>query len=593
MNKTLLIRDLTLRDGQQSMFATRMTQKQVDKLLSLYKDANFYAMEVWGGAVPDSVMRYLNEDPWARLSLIKEGLGSSSKLTALSRGRNLFGYNPYPEEVIEGFNRNAIKSGIDIMRIFDCLNDVENMRSTIKYVKDNGGLADCAICYTVDPKYSIIQKYKWLIKGKRLPSHVFTMDYFVKLAIDLEKMGADMLSIKDMAGLITPSKTGILVRELKNNVKIPIDFHTHCTPGFGLASTLSAIINGVDIVDTNIMTFAGGPAAPAFELIYIFCKKLGIKIEVNINAVVKIDNELRKIREELSSFDTTRRFPRKFDITKDSLPPKIDALFDKAIDYAKKNEEVNLLEVVHEIESWFNFDMPNDAVKMAEIPGGMYTNMLAQLKQLKLEHLLPKVLEMVPEVRIDAGCPPLVTPTSQIVGAQAVNCVIALNKGEDKYSNVSTQFHNLVKGWYGKTPIEIDPDFRMAICGHIESQDFDTSSYIKPTNPVVCYETDTRKLAENEQEMLLLELFPSVAMGYLRQKKENEMLQIRLEVEAEQQRILNEKRNKYNSLTPEQKRKRLEKGLAGYVDWGSIEDHPDIRKFEEELYKRNKPDSVD
>ncbi|MDD2563022.1 MAG: carboxylase [Salinivirgaceae bacterium] len=591
MSKMLYIRDLTLRDGQQSMFATRMTQDQVERLLPLYKDANFYAMEVWGGAVPDSVMRYLNEDPWDRLSLIKKGLGSTSKLTALSRGRNLFGYNPYPEDVIEGFNRNAITSGIDIMRIFDCLNDVDNMRTTIKYVKENGGLADCALCYTVDPKYSIIQKYRWLIRGKRLPSLVFSMNYFIELAKELEKMGADILTIKDMAGLITPIKAGTLIKELKKQISIPIDFHTHCTPGFGLASTLSAIINGVDIVDTNIMTFAGGPAAPAFELIYIFCKKLGIEINVNIDAVVKIDTELREIRKELSSFDTTHLYPRQFDISKDTLPAEIDALFDKAITFAKNNEEVNLLATIHEIENWFNFDPPSDLVKSAEIPGGMYTNMLAQLKQLKLEHLLPKVLEMVPEVRIDAGCPPLVTPTSQIVGAQAVNCVIALNKGEAKYSNVSTQFHNLVKGWYGKTPIEIDRGFRYTICGHSQSQDFDVSSYEKPANSVLCFESETCQLADNEKEMLLLELFPSVATGFLRSKKENEMLKIRAEIEDEQQRALREKRKRYESLTPEQKRKRLEKGLMGYSDWGSIEDHPDIRTFEEEQYKRNKPDT--
>ena len=151
--RKLLIRDLTLRDGQQSLFATRMTQEQVDRVLPFYKDAGFYAMEVWGGAVPDSIMRYLHENPWARLEKIKKSIGGVSKLTALSRGRNLFGYNPYPDEVIEGFNRNAVKSGIGIMRIFDALNDVDNMKSTIRYVKESGGMADCAISFTVDPKF--------------------------------------------------------------------------------------------------------------------------------------------------------------------------------------------------------------------------------------------------------------------------------------------------------------------------------------------------------------------------------------------------------------------------------------------------------
>ncbi len=158
MAEKILVRDLTLRDGQQSQFATRMNQAQVDRLLPYYQKAGFYAMEVWGGAVPDSVMRYLNENPWERLEKIKAAVGSASKLTALSRGRNLFGYNPYPDEVIEGFCRNAVRSGIDIMRIFDALNDIDNMKSTIRYVKQNGGIADCAVCYTVDPKFTLADR---------------------------------------------------------------------------------------------------------------------------------------------------------------------------------------------------------------------------------------------------------------------------------------------------------------------------------------------------------------------------------------------------------------------------------------------------
>ena len=163
MKRKLLIRDLTLRDGHQSLFATRMNQAQVDRVLPFYKEAGFYALEVWGGAVPDSIMRYLNENPWERLEKIKAEIGTVSHLTALSRGRNLFGYNPYPESVIEGFNRNAVRSGISIMRIFDALNDANNIKSSIQYVKENGGLADCVICYTVDPKFSTKRITHWIV----------------------------------------------------------------------------------------------------------------------------------------------------------------------------------------------------------------------------------------------------------------------------------------------------------------------------------------------------------------------------------------------------------------------------------------------
>ena len=203
MAKVLKIRDLTLRDGQQSSFATRMTQAQVERCLPYYKDAHFFAMEVWGGAVPDSVMRYLNENPWTRLESIKEAVGDVSKLTALSRGRNLFGYAPYTDEIIEGFCRNSIESGLGIMRIFDCLNDVDNVKSTIKYVKKYGGIADCAVCYTVDPKYPKLGFWDKL-KGKKNPAQVFTDDYFVGKAKELAALGADMITIKDMSGLIPP-----------------------------------------------------------------------------------------------------------------------------------------------------------------------------------------------------------------------------------------------------------------------------------------------------------------------------------------------------------------------------------------------------
>lgn len=573
MNRKLLIRDVTLRDGQQSLFATRMKQEQIDRVLPLFRKANFYAMEVWGGAVPDSVMRYLNENPWERLKKIKEGIGDISKLTALSRGRNLFGYNPYPEAVIEGFNRNAIAGGIDIMRIFDALNDVENMKSTIKYVKENGGIADCTICYTIDPKFTRKEKIKALLKRKHLPNNVFTNEYFINLAKQLEELGADIITLKDMAGLIPPGRTGRLIQALKSEVSIPINFHTHCTPGYGLAAMLSAIVNGVDIVDTAILPFSGGPAAPAYEIIQIFCNKLKIDTNINKNAVVEIDQELRKIRDELADFDSYKMFPTEIDITKDKLPVQIDKLFNFAIGYAKTGKEEELLDACHKIEKYFNFPEPNEYVKNAEIPGGMYTNMLAQLKQLGLEKLLNRVLELVPVVRVKAGCPPLVTPTSQIVGVQAVNCVIDENKGDKPFTTKSTQFVNLVKGLYGKTPIQIDPEFRKEIAGVKKEVPFNPKSYKKQENPV--YDRfGNIPLAKNEQEELLLELFPSVAKNFLYNSIEHSFYEEKRKIEEdERQRFMAEK-EKYESMSEEEKKERLLKGLYHYT-WTSSDDKQD------------------
>ena len=517
MAQKLLIRDLTLRDGQQSSFATRMTQQQIDRVLPFYKDANFYAMEVWGGAVPDSVMRYLNENPGDRLEKIKAVVGNVSKLTALSRGRNLFGYAPYTDEIIEGFCRNSIESGLGIMRIFDALNDVNNVKSTIKYVKKYGGIADCAVCYTIDPKYpklGLLDK----LKGKKNPEPVFTNAYFLDKAKQMAALGADMVTIKDMSGLIQPSRIAELIPLFKQNLSIPVDFHTHCTPGYGLGAVLMAIIKGVDIVDTNIWNFAGGTGAPAIELVYIFCKKLGVELDVNMEAVAKINKELYGIRKELEAVDASKQFPNPFNPLTDQLPAEIDKEFDKAIEAAKANNEEALLNACHAIEAYFNFPKPNELVKKAEVPGGMYSNMVAQLKQLNSMDILEKAMELIPTVRLAAGLPPLVTPTSQIVGAQAVNCALDIKAGKPMYSNVSNQFVNLVKGEYGKTPVPVDPEFRLKIAGTREEIPYDTSKYQMQPNPELP-EAGGVKLAANEKEVLLLELFPQVAKNFLTKQK--------------------------------------------------------------------------
>lgn len=518
MAQKLKIRDLTLRDGQQSSFATRMTQAQIDRVLPFYKDANFYAMEVWGGAVPDSVMRYLGENPWTRLEKIKAAVGDVSKLTALSRGRNLFGYAPYTDEIIEGFSKNAIESGLGIMRIFDALNDINNVKSTIKFIKKYGGIADCAVCYTVDPKFTTKERIIAFLKGKPLPKAVFTNEYFVSKAKALADLGADMITIKDMSGLIPPSRMAELIPLFKQNLNVPIDFHTHCTPGYGLGAVLTAIIHGVDIVDTNIWNFAGGTGAPAIELIYIFCQKLGVELDINMEAVAKINAELRSIREELANVDATKQFPNPFNPLTDTLPAEIDALFDKAIAAAKANNEPELLSACHAIEAYFNFPKPNELVKKAEVPGGMYSNMVAQLKALNSMEILENAMHLIPTVRLAAGLPPLVTPTSQIVGAQAVNCAMDIKAGKPMYSNVSNQFFNLVKGEYGKTPVPVDPKFREKITGSPIEQDYDTSKYKMQPNPELP-EAGGVKLAENEKEQLLLELFPQVAKTYLTKVK--------------------------------------------------------------------------
>lgn len=516
MARKLQIRDLTLRDGQQSLFATRMKQENVDKLLPLYREAKFYIMEVWGGAVPDSVMRYLGESPWDRLRSCSKEMKGISLLSALSRGRNLFGYVPYPDSVLEGFYKKAIENGLNVMRIFDALNDLDNIKSSIKMINEFNGLngnvaiADTAVCYTIDPK------------GTPEEEKVFTDDYFINKAVAMEKLGAKMVTLKDMAGLVNPSRIYTLMPKLKKALSVPVDFHTHCTPGYGLASVLTAIIQGVDIVDTNIWWFGGGSAAPAIELIDIFCKKLGIELEVNMEAVAKIRHELKNARKALADFDLNKdKWQRDFDEAFAVMPAEIDAEFDRAIEAAKADKEDELLDACHKIEAYFGFPKPNEIVKNAEVPGGMYSNMVANLRALKAEDVLEEAMALIPKVRRDAGLVPLVTPTSQIVGSQAVSLAVDRRAGKADYTNKSNQFIALVKGEYGNTPVPVDPKFREQITGSAEEKPYDVTSYQQPENPVLD-QFGGVKLAQNEEEELLLALLPAVAKTYLTNKRKAE-----------------------------------------------------------------------
>ena len=523
-SRKLKIRDLTLRDGQQSLFATRLSQAEIDKLLPYYENAGFYIMEVWGGAVPDSVMRYLDESPWNRLRTISKAMKGKSLLSALSRGRNLFGYVPYPDSGLEGFHKEAIANGLNVMRIFDALNDIDNVRESIRLINQLGGIADGAVCYTVDPKTEPAQKTGFFAKlfGKKAeePKKIFTDEYFVEKAREMERLGAKIITLKDMAGLVSPLRAASIISKLKAAVKVPVDFHTHCTPGYGLASSVMAIINGVDILDTNIWWFGGGSAAPAIELVYLFAKKLGVEIEADMKAVGEIRKHLRGARESLKDFDLAP-MPRDFDPLTDKLPAEIEAQLDRAVAAAKASDEETLLAACHAIEQYFGFPKPNEIVKHAEVPGGMYSNMVAQLKQLGASDLLDDAMRLIPMVRRDAGLVPLVTPTSQIVGSQAVTVALNRKKGNPDYTNPSNQFISLVKGEYGKTPVPVDPAFREQITGSPVEKPYDVSSYKKPENPVVA-EFGGVKLAANREEELLLELLPSVAKNFLRKRRQEE-----------------------------------------------------------------------
>lgn len=528
MAKSLKIRDLTLRDGQQSLFATRLRTESIRRLLPLYRKAGFYIMEVWGGAVPDAMMRHLDESPWERLRICSEEMKGISLLSGLSRGRNLLGYLPYPTYVLDTFYKEAVKNGLNVIRIYDALNDLENLRDSVMMINDLGAIPDTALCFTVDPKEDPAPEPKK--KGffarlfgdddeEELPQKVFTDEYYVKKAKEMEAMGAKIVTLKDMTGLIRPSRIYSLMPKLKHAVNVPVDFHTHSTPGYGLGAVLTAILKGVDIVDTNIWWFAGGAAAPAIELVWLFCKKLDLAIDVDMEAVGELRRELRKIREELSEFDINRdRLPHDFDDRYANMPPEIDAEFDHAIRAATDNDDPALMKACWKIEDYFGFPAPDRRMRKAEIPDSTYSNIVAHLRQLNEEELLGETLELVGKVRKDAGLAPLVTPLGQIIGTQAAAIAIDRKKGLADYTTLNNQFVALVKGEYGHTPVEIDPSFRERITGDPEETAFDTTSFREPPNPELP-EYGGVKLARNDEEYLLLEMLPSVATGFLRKQR--------------------------------------------------------------------------
>ena len=389
------ITETVLRDAHQSLLATRMSIEDMLPILSEMDKIGFHSIECWGGATYDSCLRYLNEDPWERLRTLRKNL-PNSKLQMLFRGQNMLGYRHYADDVVEYLVQKCVANGIDIIRIFDALNDIRNLRTAIKATKKEGGHAQVAISYTL--------------------GEVFTTEYYVNYAKQIEAEGADSICLKDMAALLTPYRTEELVKAIKSAVSIPLQLHTHYTSGLASMCILKAIEAGVDCVDTAMSPLANGTSHAPTESIVAALQGTPYDTGLDLVALNNMRPYFMKLRDKY--------------IKHGLIDPKMLAVDPKALVY--------------------------------EVPGGMLSNLLSQLKQAGKEDQLTAVLEEVPRVRKDAGFPPLVTPTSQIVGTQAVFNVIM---GE-RYKMVTKEFKGIVKGEYGKTPVPIDPEFRKRIIGN-------------------------------------------------------------------------------------------------------------------------------
>ena len=442
------IMETVLRDSHQSLLATRMSTEDMLPILVSLNDVGYYSMEVWGGATFDACLRFLNEDPWDRLRTIRSHI-KNSKLQMLFRGQNILGYRHYADDVVEYFVQKSIANGIDIIRIFDALNDPRNLKTAINATKKEGGHVQAAISYTTGP--------------------VYTTEYFAKYAKQLEEMGADSICIKDMAGLLKPYDAYDLVKALKSTVKVPIQLHTHYTSGLASMTLLKAIEAGVDIVDTAMSPLAMGTSQPPTESIVATLQ--GTEYDTGLS--------LEKLDVPSKMFDKLRE---KY-IKEGLLDPKVLKV------------DVNAL--------------------IYQVPGGMLSNLVSQLKNANKSDKLNEVLEEVPRVRADVGYPPLVTPSSQIVGTQAVMNVIA---GE-RYKMVTKEFKSLVRGEYGKTPLPISDEIKKKIIGDEKQITCRPADNLKPELDKL--RAEIAEYIEQDEDVLSYALFDQVAIKFFEYRKAN------------------------------------------------------------------------
>ena len=440
------ITETILRDAHQSLIATRMKTDEMLPIAEKLDKVGYYSLEAWGGATFDSCLRFLNEDPWERLRKLRKAI-KNTKLQMLLRGQNLLGYKHYPDDVVEEFVKKSIENGIDIIRIFDALNDPRNLKCAMDATKKYGGHAQATICYTVSPVHNI--------------------DYYVELAVTLEKMGADSICIKDMSGILLPYVAEELVKKMKKEVKVPIQIHSHFTSGVANQTYMKAVEAGADIIDTAISPFGMGASQPATESMVCSLKYSPYDPELDMNLLMEISDYFKGIKEKYMKNGT--------------LNPKVLGVNAKTLIY--------------------------------QVPGGMLSNLVSQLTEQNALDKFDDVLEEVPKVREDLGYPPLVTPMSQMVGTQAVFNVIL---GE-RYKMIPKEVKNYVKGLYGKPTVPIKDDIKKKIIGDEEVFTGRPADLLEPQ--LDSFREEIKEYIEQDEDVLTYALFPQVAINYFKYRQ--------------------------------------------------------------------------
>ena len=448
-----------LRDANQSLVATRLPYEKFEGILETMDKAGFYSVECWGGATFDVCLRFLNEDPWERLRKIRAKM-PNTKLQMLLRGQNILGYKHYSDDVVRRFVRAAVKNGIDIIRIFDALNDLDNLKVAIEETVASGAMASGAISYTTSP--------------------VHTLDKYVAMVKEMKQMGVGSICIKDMAGILSPQAAYDLVSAIKDAVDLPLVLHTHCTTGLAFMTYLKAIEAGADVIDTAISPFSGGTSQPATETLNYSLRELGYDTGLDEAVLYQMADYFKPIRAGYLADGT--------------LNPISMATDTQCLNY--------------------------------QIPGGMLSNLLSQLKMMNALDKFDEALLETPRVRKDMGYPPLVTPTSQLVGTQAVQNVLA---GE-RYKNVGAEMKAYCRGEYGKTPAPIDPEVKAKILGDEQP----IQGRYAATLPADAFEKAQAQLgadARCEEDVLSYIAFPQVAETFFEKRREAEEKKVRYSIQ--------------------------------------------------------------
>ena len=435
------ITETVLRDAHQSLIATRMPSELMEPILDKMDQVGYHAVECWGGATFDACLRFLKEDPWERLRMLKRHF-KNTKLQMLFRGQNILGYNHYADDVVEYFVEKSIANGIDVIRIFDCLNDIRNLETAVKATRKEGGHAQIALCYTLGDAY--------------------TLEYWENLARDVENLGADSLCIKDMAGLLLPKEATELVGALKRGTSLPIEMHTHYTSGMASMTYLKAIEAGADIIDTASTPLAMGTSQPSTEVMVAALQGTEYDTGLDLDKLIEISNYFQPYREEC--------------IKSGLLSTKVLGVDIKALKY--------------------------------QVPGGMLSNLISQLHQAGKDEKLQEVLEEVPRVRKDFGEPPLVTPSSQIVGTQAMMNVIT---GE-RYKMVPKESYKLVAGEFGRTVKPMDEEMLKKVLKGEKQMTDRPADHIPPQ--LEQFKEECKEWTQQPEDVLSYALFPQVAKDF-------------------------------------------------------------------------------